>query len=109
MSFLVRCSYKPGYIYRRDPGELNNSPSGPNLYLKYRLQLKKEEDAGNRELELQRERRQFTWRWKFRCGVAVIGGQAEMDTEGKANRQILQVPPCRHSQFSLTVKHQQDG
>ena len=89
------------HVHGRDKDNSCTHQNVPNLHLKNRLQLKTEEDAGDRGLGLQRERRQFTWRWKCHCVVAVIGGQAEMDTEGKDNRQILQVPPCRHSQFTL--------
>ena len=54
----------------RNPGKTEQlSQNRQSLQLKYHLQLKTKEDVGGSGLELQREGRQYTWKWKSKCFV----------------------------------------
>ena len=44
-------------------------PNGPNLQLKYYLQLQKNKDNGGSDLGFWREGKQLAWRWKSKCLV----------------------------------------
>ena len=61
-------------VHQRDPGELSNSPNGPNPHLKYHLQLKTKEDVGG-------------------SGLGFIRGGGNSHRDRKANV----ARPCRDS------------
>ena len=72
--------------------ELHNLETQQNLHFKYHLQLKTEEDVGNRDLRVQSRKRHLTWRWKSKWLTNVCWArQSCWDTQWTLSPRLCEV------------------